>query len=340
MADKTLDLIGIGNAIVDVIAYSNTDFLRKHNLALGGMSLVDIEESSKIYKEIGSATQCSGGSAANTLVGVAMLGGSTEFIGKVKNDQFGDIFRYSLTKENVIFDTDSATEGDPTGHCVVLVTEEPNPFNEDKKNVERTMATYLGASVTVSKEDVDPERIKQSKVLYFEGYLWDSPSAKEAIFYAIDIAKEHGTKVAFTLSDPFCVERHRDEFRTLVNDHVDILFANKDEITSLYQEPDLRKNIFRLQDKCDIAAITCGSQGSYVLVGEELHAVDPIEVEHVFDVTGAGDLYAAGFLQAYIQGHSPELCGKYGTVCATEIIQYLGARAVNSLTDAVEKYVA
>ncbi len=335
MSEKKYDLVGIGNAIVDIIAYSDVDFVKENGFSLGAMSLVEFKQSDELYKKIGSATQCSGGSAANTLVGYSMLGGSSTFIGKVKNDQFGDIFRHSLSKTGVAFDSESTTEGDPTGHCIVLVTEEPNPFDGEKNNVERTMVTYLGASITVSKADIDEQTIADAKVVYFEGYLWDSPSAKEAILYAVELAKKHGTKVAFTLSDPFCVERHRDDFRALINDHVDILFANKDEITSLYQEPDLRKNIFRLKDKCEIAAITCSAQGSYVLVDEEIHSIDPVEVETVFDVTGAGDLYAAGFLYAYMNREKPETCGKYGTICASEIIKYLGARPVNDLKQIV-----
>lgn len=333
---KQYDLVGIGNAIVDILAYKNKEFIEENNLIAGAMSLVDHSEIDELYKKLGAATQCSGGSAANTLAGFSLLGGKSSFIGKVKIDQMGDIFHKSLTKAGVEYKVRPAVDGDPTGKCVVIVTEEPSQFG-GSANVERTMATYLGASITISKDDIKENLISDAKIIYFEGYLWDSPTGKEAIIEAIKIAKEHNVKIAFTLSDPFCVERYRDDFRILINEDINLLFANETEITSLYQEPEIRKNLFRLTGKCEMSVITQGEQGSYIITENEIHTVDPVKVESIYDVTGAGDLYAAGFLYGIVNNYSPEKCGQLGSLCASEIIQYLGARPVTDLKALIEK---
>jgi len=330
MTAKTIDVLGIGNAIVDVLAYHEEAFLTEQGLAKGGMTLVDEAEGTALYHAMGATTECSGGSAANTLAGIAMLGGKAAFIGKVKDDQLGEIFSRDLNQCGVSFNTPMALSGPSTARCCIVVTEEESPFGNPPK-VERTMATFLGASVTVGKDDINPELIKQSKVLYLEGYLWDSPSAKEAIHESITIAKEHNTKVAFSLSDGFCVERHHEEFLQLIKNDVDILFANEHEIEALVGESDIGKILYHMNGICDVVAVTRSEKGSYILHDGEIHSVDPIKVESVFDVTGAGDLYAAGFLYGFTNDMGLDKAGKLGSLCAAEVIKYLGARPVTKL---------
>jgi len=334
--NKKYDLVGIGNSIVDILAYKDKSFIEDNDMNLGTMSLVDHDQIDNLYKKLGAATECSGGSAANTLAGFSLLGGKSSFIGKVKIDQAGDIFHKSLTKAGVEYQVKPAIDGDPTGKCIVVVTEEKGQFG-GPVNVERTMATYLGASITISEDDIKESLISDAKVIYFEGYLWDSPTGKAAIVKAIEIAKKNNVKVAFSLSDPFCVERYRDDFRKLINEDVNLLFANEAEITSLYNEPEIRKNLFRLTGKCEMSAITQGAEGSYIITEDKIYTIDPIRVENVYDVTGAGDLYAAGFLFGIVNNYSPEKCGQLGSLCAAEIIQYLGARPVTDLKELIKK---
>ena len=240
MSEKKFDVVAIGNAIVDILAYTDDAFLQKHDLTKGAMTLIDDKTAKTLYADMGTATECSGGSAANTIVGLASLGAKTAFVGKVKDDQFGDIFSHDIKNIGVHFESERSVDGPPTAQCLVLVTHE----GESKikgKNAERTMATYLGASVNITPDDVDPEVIRNSKLLYMEAYLWDHEPAREACMKAINIAHDHGKKVSFTLSDPYCVDRHREAFLDLIENHVDILFCNEHEIKSLYEEQDLRK---------------------------------------------------------------------------------------------------
>jgi sugar/nucleoside kinase (ribokinase family) len=340
MTDTKYDVVGIGNAIVDILAYTDDAFLNKHDLVKGAMTLIDDKKAHELYEDMGTATECSGGSCANSLAGLSGLGSKTAFIGKVKEDQFGDIFSHDIRNVGVDFDTAPAKEGKETAHCLVLVTHD----GESKikgKNAERTMATYLGASTGITIDDIDPEVVRGGKVLYLEGYLWDFEPAVEACMKAINIAHDHGRKVAFTLSDPFCVDRHRDKFLKLVKNHVDILFANESEIKSLYEEQDLRKCLFKVGDDCEIAAITKGANGSMIIgANNSVYDCDAERVDDVYDVTGAGDLYAAGFLYGYVNDLGHEKSAKLGSLAAAEVIKYLGARPLTDLSNLADSVAA
>jgi sugar/nucleoside kinase (ribokinase family) len=316
MNNKTMDVTGIGNAIVDVIARADDAFLADNGIEKGAMNLVDAERSNAIYERMGSGIKMSGGSAANTIVGLASLGGQGAFIGKVKEDAFGKVFRHDIIAAGVRFETGLCTSGPPTASCLVLVTDD----------AQRSMNTHLGACVDLGPEDVDEDLIRASKTIYLEGYLWDPPRAKEAFLKAAGIAYESGGKVALSLSDPFCVGRHREEFLQLVERHVDILFANEDEITSLYQVSDFDSALQAVRGHCDTVALTRGAKGSVVVSGGEVHVLDAEPVGKVVDTTGAGDLYAAGFLFGYTQQMDPVHCGRLGGIAAAEIIGHYGAR--------------
>ncbi len=339
--EKIIDVLGVGNAIVDILAYKDVTFLDAQGLPHGSMALVDAKRAQELYTEMGASTDCSGGSAANTLAGFAMLGGKASFIGKVRDDKFGRLFVHDMEATGVKVLTSMATEGDPTAYCLIMVTEEPSAVEGVRPRVERTMATYLGAAGAIAKEDVDAQAIGQARILYFEGYLWDSPSARDALLYAMECAKAQETKVAFTLSDALCVERHKADFLQLLSDgKIDILFANEHEIEALFEERDIRKVLYRISGaqaeyQLEVAVVTRSEKGSYILQNGAVHAVDAKQVE-VYDVTGAGDLYASGFLYGYAQGFSPERCGELATLCATEVIQYIGARPVTGLKDVLK----
>ncbi len=316
MAEDALDVVGIGNAIVDVLVHDGDAFLAEHGLTKGAMTLIDAERAEFLYRHMGPAVEVSGGSAANTVAGLAALGGAGAFIGKVRDDQLGAVFRHDIRAAGVRFDTPLAADGAPTARCLIVVT----------PDAERTMNTYLGACVELGPEDVDPEVVGRAGITYLEGYLWDPPGAKEAFRKAHRIAHENGRRVALTLSDPFCVDRHRAEFRDLVNDHVDVLFANVAEITSLYQVEDFDAALRRVRGHCEIAALTRSEKGSVVVSGEEVHVVEAHPVAHVADTTGAGDLSAAGFLHGLARGWDLARCARLGGLAAAEIIGHIGAR--------------
>ncbi|MGH6960486.1 MAG: adenosine kinase, partial [Dongiaceae bacterium] len=263
MADRVFDVVGIGNAIVDILGHADDEFLDRHGLAKGAMTLIDAERASALYQTMGPAVESSGGSAANTIAGVASLGGRGGFIGKVSNDQFGGVFRHDIRASGVVFDTPPSVDGPPTARCLIFVT----------PDAQRTMNTYLGACLELGPEDVDPEIIGHAKVTYLEGYLWDPPRAKEAFLKAADLAQRAGRKVALTLSDSFCVERHRDEFRDLVANHVDILFANEHEARALWQVDSFDEALQATRGICEVAALTRSARGSLVVAGDELHVV-------------------------------------------------------------------
>ena len=321
MSDTKFDVVGIGNAIVDVLAHAEDAFLEEHGLAKGAMTIIDAETAEKIYGLMGSGVEVSGGSAANTIAGIASLGGAGAFIGKVCKDQLGDVFTHDIRAVGVSFETKADENGVPTARCLICVT----------PDAERTMQTFLGACVDLGPEDVDDQVVGASKVLYLEGYLWDPPRAKEAFIKAAKIAAEAGRQVALSLSDPFCVDRHREEFLDLVNNHVNILFANEDEIKSLYQVDDFDAALQYVRGHCDIAALTRSSQGSVVVAGEEVHVIDAEKIDKVVDTTGAGDSSAAGFLYGLTQGRELATCGHIGGILAAEIISHYGARAETDL---------
>ncbi len=325
MTDPSLDVVGIGNAIVDVLSQADEAFLEAQDLAKGSMTLIDGARAEALYAAMGPGVEVSGGSAANTMAGLASLGGRGAFVGKVRNDQLGGIFRHDIRAAGVGFETPAASDGPPTARCLILVTED----------AERTMGTFLGASVELTPEDLDAAAIAGAKVTYLEGYLWDAPDAKAAFQAAARMAHDAGRKVALTLSDPFCVERHRDSFLELIGGHVDLLFANEVEIRSLFQVEDFDRALQEIRGHCEIAALTRSAKGSVVLCGDEVHVVDAEPVAKVIDTTGAGDLYAAGFLHGYTQGKGFYDCGRIGALAAAEAISHYGARPETSLKDLV-----
>ena len=316
MTAAELDVVGIGNAIVDVLTHADDDFLASHGLNKGTMTLIDTERAEALYGAMGPAVEVSGGSAANTMAGIASLGGAGGFIGKVRNDQLGGIFAHDIRAGGTAFSAQPATDGPPTARCLIFVT----------PDAQRTMATYLGVSVQFGPQDLDLDFLRSAKVVYLEGYLWDAEPAKKAFLEASKAAHAAGRKVALSLSDPFCVERHRGAFRHLIEGHVDILFGNEAEITSLFEVDDFDSGLQQARGHCDVIALTRSEKGSVVLSGEEVHVVDAISVGPVVDTTGAGDAYAAGFLYGYTQGFSLYRCGELGSLCAGEAISHMGPR--------------
>ena len=315
------DVLAIGNALVDVLSHEDDAFVLRHDLPKGAATMTDAETSDALYGAMRPGTEVSGGSAANTAAGVASLGGSAAFIGKVRDDQLGKVFAHDLRSAGVHFDTPFATDGPPTGRCLVVVT----------PDAERTMCTYLGAADQLQSADVDEALLADSAVTYLEGYLWDQPHAKDAIRHAMAGAHAAGCRVAFTLSDPFCVDRHRQEFLELVDDHIDILFANAHEICALFEVDDFDRAFQEVARRGRVAALTRSERGSVVVWDGEVHVVDPEPVTEVVDLTGAGDLYAAGFLYGLTHGLTAETCGRLGSVAAAEVIGHLGARPLTSL---------
>jgi fructokinase len=329
LMEKTYDVVGIGNAIVDVLVQADDDLLDNFELTKGTMALVDEAQADRLYASVGPGLETSGGSAANTLAGVAQLGGRAGFIGRVRNDQLGGIFAHDIRSVGARFDTPAATEGPSTARCLILVT----------PDAQRTMCTYLGASVGLDPADLDLEMVAQAKVLYLEGYLWDSDEAKAAFIAAAEVARAHGGEVALSLSDAFCVERHRESFQELVDGHVDILFANEMEITALYKANSFEEAADQVRGRCKLAALTRSEQGSLVLNGAGTHSVDPFKLGPLLDTTGAGDLYAAGFLHAYTQGQGIDACGRLGSLCAGQVVTQLGPRPQGSLKQLVAQHL-
>jgi sugar/nucleoside kinase (ribokinase family) len=314
--NSAIDVVGIGNAIVDVIAHADEGFLAEERLAKGAMTLIDAARADALYARMGSAVESSGGSAGNTMAGIASLGGKGGYIGKVRDDLLGQVFRHDIIAVGVRFETPAATEGPGTARCLICVTPDG----------QRTMATYLGACVELGPQDLDLELIAAAEVTYLEGYLFDPPQAQEAFRAAAAVAHAAGRKVALSLSDPFCVERHRAAFLTLVSDDIDILFANEAEICSLYQTEDFNAAASAVRDHVEIAALTRSAAGSVIVAGAEAHAIPAARLARVVDTTGAGDLYASGFLYGLTRGLPLPACGRIGSLCAAEIISHMGAR--------------
>jgi sugar/nucleoside kinase (ribokinase family) len=329
MTDLHIDVLGIGNAIVDVIARTDDAFLEQHDLPKGGMTLIDAERAHRLYEDMGPGTEMSGGSVANTMAGIASLGGTGAFIGKVRNDQLGGIFRHDIRAVGVDFRTPAAESGLPTARCLVFVT----------PDAQRTMATFLGASTELGPEDLDHEQIRHAKITYLEGYLWDAPEAKQAFVEAAKAAHDAGNRVALSLSDGFCVDRHRESFLDLVENHIDILFANEDEITKLYRVDTFDDALQKVRGHCEVAALTRSAKGSLILSGDEVHVVDVVTPQRLADTTGAGDLYAAGFLYGFTKGYSLPDCGRLGAVSAAEVISHVGARPETPLKQLIPKAV-
>jgi len=316
MSDARFDVLGIGNALVDVLAHSSDDFLTENGIAKGAMNLVDAERATALYGKMEPAVEISGGSAANTVVGIAELGGRAAYVGKVKADQLGEVFAHDIRAAGVSYTVDMAPEGEPSGRCLIMVT----------PDAQRSMNTFLGASSTLAPVDVRADDVAASEVTYLEGYLFDPAPAKEAFYKAANIAHQADRKVSLTLSDPFCVDRYRDEFLHLIETEVDILFANEAELKSLYQTDSFDDGLQALMHHCPMAGLTRSEHGSVVLWNDEVHVISAKPVDKVVDTTGAGDAYAAGFLFGLAKGKDAKTCGQLGSMAAAEIISHFGAR--------------
>ncbi len=316
MVQTEIDVLGIGNAIVDVLSHAEDSFLDSHGLTKGAMALIDPDQVKMLYDAMGSGVEISGGSAANTIAGLASFGGRGAFIGKVRDDQLGEVFAHDIRALGVRFDTRPTSDGASTARCLILVT----------PDAQRTLNTFLGACVELRPEDIDADLVEASAVTYLEGYLWDPPRAKNAFRKAIEIAHNAGRKVALTLSDSFCVDRYRDEFCALVAGGADIVFANETELLSLYGVDTFDEGLRAIRENCEVAVLTRSEKGSVIVDHEEVHVIDATPVEHVVDTTGAGDLFAAGFLYGYTRGDGLAECGRLGSLAAAEIISHFGAR--------------
>jgi sugar/nucleoside kinase (ribokinase family) len=321
MAAASLDVVGIGNAMVDVLAQASDAFLTEHGLIKGTTALIDAAQAETLYAHMGSGIEMSGGSVANSIAAVASLGGRGAYIGKVRDDQLGQVFAHDLRSIGVRYETPLTGDGPATARCLILVT----------PDAQRTMNTILGACIDLSEADIDADLVAAAQVTYLEGYLFDPPSAKAAFRRAAEIAHAAGRKVSLSLSDPFCVSRHRADFQELVSRYIDILFANEIEICSLYETATFDEAARAVAGHCDIAVLTRSERGSLIVTPTETVSVPAAPVSQVVDTTGAGDLYAGGFLFGLTAGRDLRTCGSLGSLCAAEIISHFGARPETSL---------
>ena len=325
--NKKIDLIGLGNAIVDIIVKVEDKFFEINNLKKGSMNLINSNESENFLKNCKIIKKVSGGSSANTVVCLAELGNNVQFIGRVKDDNFGKFFSSDIKKSNTIFNAQPVEKGPSSAHSIIFIS----------PDAQRTMCTYLGASVEFEPNDINFNLIKNSKYLYLEGYLWDSDSAKNAFLKAAKLAKESDTKIILSLSDSFCVDRHRESFLDLISNYIDIVFCNKSEILSLFQENDIpscRKSISSL---CELVIITLGSKGSLIINKGNYETINPTPLGKIIDTTGAGDLYAGGFIHGLINNYSLKKCGEIGSLCAGYIITQLGSRSNINLQNLLQE---
>lgn len=320
-----VEVLGVGNAIVDVLSHASDRFLVEQGISKGTMTLVDADRAKAIYHAMGPGTEVSGGSAANTIAGIATLGARAAYIGKVRDDQLGEVFAHDLRALGVHFETPPTPDGSATARCMVMVT----------PDAQRSMCTYLGACVELGPEDVDEALVRAAGITYLEGYLWDPPAAKQAFRKATRIAHESGKRVALSLSDPFCVDRYREEFLAFVEDDVDILFANEQELLSLYRMEHFDDALQRVRGHCQIAALTRSAKGSVIIAGEEVHVIDAEPVSQIVDTTGAGDMFAAGFLFGLARGVDLASAARIGSVAAGQIIGRYGARPESDLLEKI-----
>jgi sugar/nucleoside kinase (ribokinase family) len=327
MAASTIDVVGIGNAIVDVLAQADDAFIAAEQLNKGTMALIDEPRAQALYGRMAPGIEASGGSAANTIAGIASLGGKAAYIGKVADDVLGKVFAHDLRAAGVRYDTPALKGGPASARCLILVT----------PDAQRTMNTFLGASAELRPSDIDRDLIAASQVTYLEGYLFDRAEAKEAFRLAGKLAHEAGRKVSLTLSDPFCVDRHRSDFRDLIRGHVDILFANEAEICSLYETKSFDEAAAAVKSEAEIAVLTRSEKGAVVVTAKDRVAVPAAPVAKVVDTTGAGDLFASGFLYGFTRGKDFAHCLKLGALCAAEIISHFGARPEVKLKDLAAK---
>src|SRR6202166_3874530 len=328
MTAAKYDVLGIGNAIFDVLVQTDEGFLRHHGMTRGGMALIDEARAAAIYRDMGPAVEMSGGSAANTIVGVANLGARAAYVGKVRDDRIGRLYTHDIRAAGVAFETKPASDGPATGCSYILVTPDG----------ERTKKTYLGAAQELGPSDIDAAQVAASSVIYLEGYLWDPKNAKDAFVKAASIAHDAGRQVALTLSDSFCVDRYRGEFLELMrNGTVDLIFANAAELTSLYQTPDFDSALAQLRDDAKLGVVTRSEKVCVVASKDVVVAVPAFPVQKLVDTTGAGDLFAAGFLFGLVRGAGYENAGRLGALAAAEIIQHIGARPQTSLKEMAKK---
>ena len=320
------DVVGIGNAIVDVISHEDEKFLDTHNLIKDSMALINTDTAVSLYNEMSPTIQSSGGSAANTMSGVASLGGKAAYIGKIRDDHLGEFFAHDINAAGVHFKVKPASEGLPTARSMIIVTPDGS----------RTMNTYLGISTNLSKEDLDVHLLENAQILYCEGYIWDIETTKDTIRSAIGIAKGANRTISFTLSDSFCVSRHKDEWIDLINEQVDILFGNEDEIKELSGCGTLSEAAQWIQGKVKVACLTLAERGSIIVTEDEIIGVGAKAVNQVTDSTGAGDLYASGFLFGYARGLDLKICGELAAIAAAEIITHTGARPLVPLKNLIE----
>jgi len=329
MADPKYDVLGIGNAIFDVLVKTDEGFLESHGMTKGSMALIDEARAAAIYRDMGPATEMSGGSAANTIVGLASLGARAAYVGKVKDDQIGRMYAHDIRAAGVAFETKPASDGAATGCSYILVTGDG----------ERTMNTYLGAAQDLSPADIDPSEIAAAKIVYLEGYLWDPKEAKSAFVKASKIAHEAGRQVALTLSDAFCVDRYRGEFVDLMKSGVvDVIFANEGELHSLYQTSDFDSALKALRGDAKLGVVTRSEKGCVVASRDGVVAVPAFPIDRIVDTTGAGDLFAAGFLFGLVRNAGYENAGRLGALAAAEVIQHIGARPQVSLKELARQH--
>ena len=320
----TLDVVGIGNALVDVLSHEDESFITEQGLVKGSMTLIETDRVAELYDAMGPGVEISGGSVANSMAGVASFGGRAGYLGRVFDDQLGAVFAHDLRAQGVVFRAPPAVDGPPTGRCLIVVT----------PDAERTLHTYLGAAAHFGPDDIDGELVSTARFTFLEGYLFDRPEAKAAYWKASEIAHAAGRKVALTLSDTFCVERHLDEWRPLVVDAVDVLFANEAELFAFYGLP-LADAVNELRTHVGLACVTLGERGSLLVTPDEVVEVAAEPVTQVLDTTGAGDLYAAGVLYGLSQQLPLAECGRLGSLAASEVISHMGARPARSLAELV-----
>lgn len=325
MNNKSIDVVGIGNAIVDVLAHMDENFLVRENLIKGSMALIDASRAEALYNSMSEVIAISGGSAANTIAGLSELGGKGGFIGRVRDDELGRTFIEDLKSLSVEYTNIPASNGPPTGRCLIIVT----------PDAERTLNTYLGAGADLEPNDIDEDLIRSARITYLEGYLWDRPNAKQAFNKASEVAHNSNGKIAFSLSDSFCVDRWRQEFHSLIEQDIDILFANEDEIKSLYQVNEFDNAVNLIKNSCEIVVLTRAEKGSVIISGTDIFEISAEQVPRVVDTTGAGDLFAAGFLYGLSRSLDLHACGRLGGVVAAEIISHIGARPEISLSELV-----
>ncbi|MCH7787857.1 MAG: adenosine kinase [Acidobacteria bacterium] len=319
------DVVGIGNAIVDVISNVDENFIHTHDLTKGAMTLIDAERASNLYEMMPPGLESSGGSAANTIAGVASFDRKVSYVGKVRDDQLGEVFAHDIRAAGVHYDLPPATQGPPTARCLIQVT----------PDAERTLNTFLGVSALLEPDDIDETLMADAEVVFCEGYLWDVESAKQAIRVAMDAAHRAGRIVSLTLSDSFCVERHRQEWLELIDERVDLLFGNEREVATLFEADDFDMNAARLAEIVDIGCITQSERGSTIVNGSDRIVIAPEPVPVAVDTTGAGDLYAAGFLAGFTGGADLGRSGRMASIAAAEAIGHIGARPSVPLTTLV-----